>query len=280
MTKNRIDYPAGALSAYDSGGHSWMFEYPRLDMAVYDRYEEAIDTWEIGEVDLAEQALRDLIADYPEFIDVYHHLAMLLEASGREEEAFQMWQQVVQMGLECVGEGFEPGRDRLEWGYLDNRPFLRAYHGLGLAYLERGDRQKAFEIFRNILAMNPNDNQGIRGILADMALDLGKPEEVLALCDRYPNDAMEQLVYGRPLALLMLGREQEAKAALQEAVDLFPLIGEELIKETHEVPAGWSPEYVTMGGEDQAYDYWMEQGAHWVSTPGALELVRECLGKK
>lgn len=41
------------------------------------------------DIEFAEGRYRRLLSDYPEFIDVYHHLAMLLDVNDREEEAFR-----------------------------------------------------------------------------------------------------------------------------------------------------------------------------------------------
>jgi hypothetical protein len=54
------------------------------------------------------------------------------------------------------------------WGHLDNRPFLRALHGMALALwqLDRFEEaEQALEVL-NMLWLNPADNQGARELLA------------------------------------------------------------------------------------------------------------------
>jgi hypothetical protein len=123
--------------------------------------------------------------------------------------------------------------------------------------------------------MNPNDNQGNRALAVECNFQLGNPAAVLGICERYPNDALEQLVYGRALALFQLCRVPQAGKALRQAVRFYPLIAEELLKPRHRKPKGWSEERVTMGGQDQAYSYWKEQGKFWEQTPGALAWLQE-----
>ncbi len=258
----------------------WTFEYPRLEWEILELFHAAIDDWHAGEVVLAEETYRQLVADYPEFIDAHHHLALLLSETGREQKAFQLWQEVVALGLERLPQDFEMGRDLLPWLILENRPFLRAYHALGLGYLERGEAEKSLDIFNNILAMNPGDNQGIRALVVDCNLRLNRPADVLEICSRYHGDGMEQLVYGRVLALYQLGRKAEAEAALSDAVQLLPLVAQELVKNLHRKPHKLHPDYVTYGGADQAYYYWIEQGQYWENTPGAIEFVRLHLGPR
>lgn len=220
---------------------------------------------------------RALLAEYPEFIDVYQHLALLLDETGREEEALQLWREAVALGFGCLPESFSMGRDRLAWGYLDNRPFLRTYHSYGLWYLERGEVETALSIFSDILSLNPNDNQGVRGLVIQCYFGLGWPGRVLEVCGSYPDDIMESVLYGRPLALYQQGRQPEAKEALLEAIDHFPLIARELVKTRHRRPKDLRPDRITLGGADQAYYYWTEEGGFWKNTPGAIDLVRECL---
>jgi tetratricopeptide (TPR) repeat protein len=52
--------------------------------------------------------------------------------------------------------------DRLEWGWLENRCLLRIFQGMAEYYWECGAKYLAEDLFRRILTMNPNDNQGIR----------------------------------------------------------------------------------------------------------------------
>jgi tetratricopeptide (TPR) repeat protein len=278
MLKSKgISCPEGSILVTPLDDREWTFEYPRLAWEIYESFHDAIDEWQMGDVDSAEDTYRELIADYPEFIDVYHHLALLLSETGRGKEAFQIWREVVDFGLACLPLEFEAGRDRLSWLMLENRPFLRAYHGLGLEYLERGEVETALEIFDTILAMNPGDNQGVRALVVDCNLRLNRPDDVLAVCGQYPDDGMEQVIYGRVLALYQLGRKAEAENALGEAIDFLPLVAEEIVARRHTKPRNLRPGYVTHGGADQAYYYWTEQGAYWKNTPGAIGFVRDYL---
>jgi tetratricopeptide (TPR) repeat protein len=272
-----IRVPEGALLVIHGGGPDWMFQYPRLSLEVHEAFYDALEAWRIGDYTWAEEGFRDLIEVFPEFIDVHHHLALLLDETAREEEAFHLWHDVVALGLSCLPEGFQIGRDRLVWGILENRPFLRAYHALGLEYYERGKIEKALEIFEHLLAMNPSDNQGVRGLAIDCYFRLNRPHDVLALCERFPDDGMDVVLYGRPLALFRLGREAQAEESLREAIELLPLVAEELVKAQHEEPENLRPDRVTVGGADEAYYYWMEHGGHWEDPPGALDLVRRCI---
>jgi len=246
-------------------------------MTIYDVFEDAIESWRVGDIEYAEDRYRWLLSDYPEFIDVYHHLAMLLDETDRESEAFTLWQHTVQIGLERLPEAVRSGSGLLPWSFIDNRPFLRAYHGLALEILERGEVERALEAFLRLLAWNPNDNQGIRSLAVDCYFQLGQPEGVLEVCERFPEDGMEGVLYGRPLALYRLGEAERAREALAEAIEYLPLVAKELVKKSHRKPKGMCLDRVALWSPEQAYLYWKEQGRYWKQTPGALDLLREML---
>ena len=276
-TIERIEIPPGSIIVDQMGDRVWGFEYPRLEWEVLEEFHGAIDMAGMGDFVAAEELYRQLIDEYPEFIDVYHHLALLLSDTNRYEEAFAIWKEVVRLGMDCLPAAFEMGYDQLPWLDIENRPFLRAYHGLGLEYLERGEVEIALGFFNNLLAMNPNDNQGARALVIECQFDEGRPDEVLAVCDRYADDGMEQVLYGRALAMFQLGRLAEAEETLRSAIGWLPLVAKELVKSEHHPPEEMRKGYIIYGGADQAYMYWLDQGEYWENTPGALELVRRCL---
>ena len=154
-----------------------------------------------------------------------------------------------------------------------------AYDGLGLVYLEKKEVEKALSIFNNLLALNPNDNQGVRDLIVECNFALNRPEKVLRVCDKYPDDAMAHISYGRPLALFQLGKRDEAEKAMKNALKYLPLVAEELIKTKHKKPEGMMNGYITMGGPDEAYDYWKRVGKYWGDAEGAIDFVKECLRK-
>lgn len=56
----------------------------------------------------------------------------------------------------------------LAWSELNNRPFHRALHGLGLTWWQLGETKKAAAVFGNSLWTNPDDNQGIRYLVGQV----------------------------------------------------------------------------------------------------------------
>jgi len=68
----------------------------------------------------------------------------------------------VAIGERALPAGFS---GLLPWGLIDNRPFLRALHGLALCRWRLRDFDAARAICESLLWLNPDDNQGVRDII-------------------------------------------------------------------------------------------------------------------
>lgn len=57
---------------------------------------------------------------------------------------------------------------RMEWGDIDNRAYLRAIQYRADLHADDGEKERAVELYRLLLQLNPNDNQGVRYTLAGL----------------------------------------------------------------------------------------------------------------
>lgn len=106
----------------------------------------------------------------------------------------------------------------------------------------------------------------------------GRPADALAVCDRYPGDAPPGTLYGRVLALYLLGRRGEAVAALAHAKKRLPKVLKTLVAARPKPPA-MTPGMVTQGGDDEAWHYRLECRRSWEKCD-ALGWLREVAGRK
>jgi tetratricopeptide (TPR) repeat protein len=281
MKKNAMKASSTARAALeDLGNKEWRFaEFPHEVEIIFNDLLDARDYGSVTPADM-ERQLRGLLCEAPNFIDVYHHLAMFLEERGKGQEAQLLWAQAVNIGMQSFIEKFCADGNRLEWGWFENRPFLRAYHAFGLQYLDKGNIEMALSVFRTILALNPGDNQGIRALAVVCCLKLAMYKDVLKVCEDFSGDHMAETVYGRVLALYALKQMAKAEKALREAVVAMPLVAEELAKARHSRPRNLREGHYTVGGSDQAWYYWQEAGELWAQVPGAIEFVRGFLKGK
>ena len=62
---------------------------------------------------------------------------------------------------------------------------------------------------------------------------------------------------------------------MKRAIKSLPLVAEELLKDRQKAVRSEIPGCITVGGADQAYEYWKSFGGFWKQTPGALDLLRQ-----
>ncbi|MBM4446123.1 MAG: tetratricopeptide repeat protein [Chloroflexi bacterium] len=267
------------LKLYRVAPHEWEFVYPDIHDDLMDEFYRGCESYENGSLDQAEKVFQTVLAQMPDHLDAIHHLALVLSERNLIDEANKLWDQAVRIGRKAFPKDFKAGKDRLEWGWLENRPFLRCLHGLALARYYEGETEEAVRLFRELLSLNPNDNQGVRAMAEEALFKLGRFQDALKVTKQYPDDVMPETLYGRALALFKLGRQPEATAALREAIEYLPLVGMELLKTKHHLPKSARPGEVTVGGADEAYYYWEHWGQFWKEDTASLEWLREVVGQ-
>lgn len=239
--------------------NDWQFVWPRSSDKATELFYEALDYADAGKFDKATQLLNKAIELFPEHIDVLNHLSMF---SRNKKEAVELNEKAVNIGLNCFTEKFNEN-SLLEWGWTENRPFLRAYHNKGLIVLNQGKTDEAIKLFKQIISWNPNDNQGIRDLLADIYINNQKWEDMIKLSKKYPDDYDPSMNFGLALALYKKNEKEKAVQQLKKAYKNFPLCGKILLLENPKEPKPIMPGCISVGGPDQAYEFWKEQAKAW-----------------
>lgn len=161
----------------------------------------------------------------------------------------------------------------LPWSFVENRPALQLVAELVWIRRKQGRLTEARELAQWMVStLNPADNHGLRSDLVQMCFEQGDAEGVLAVCNRFPDDFLAVTLFGRPLALHGLGRDEEAARALRDAVRHKPHVLPMLLAANPKRPPT-NPANVTVGGKDEAWWYRDENRALW-ETAGALEWAR------
>jgi len=180
----------------------------------------------------------------------------------------------VRLGLDALPRKFSWNNSLLEWGHLENRPFLRAYFSLGLRLFEQGNVGEAQQIFTRLLSVNPNDNQGARYLLLECLLALENWQEVLRLIHQYSDERSPDMAYAKVLALLGQGEDVQAQQCLRDAVNAHPHVARELLKSRHVRPESRIPGAIMVGGDDEAFHYWERNKSYWAKDTNAYALLK------
>lgn len=258
--------------------NNWGFEEDStFTHEIFEKFDQALDIWRAGHDEDAERMLHAVVAECPNHIDAIHHLSLIYREQGRETEAYICCQAAVGIGLHALPKKFNWKTARMEWALLENRPFMRAYHNLGMWNLDNAMYDEAIEIFGRLLSMNPNDNQGVRYLLPYCWFEQDALSRIVTHCRKYRDDSAPEILYSEALALARLGRNEEALEALENCVVKLPLVGRELLKKRHPRPKSLLEGYISHGGPDQAYYYWKLFGKYWSGSESALELLRQVM---
>lgn len=123
--------------------------------------------------------------------------------------------------------------------------------------------------YRDMLRLNPNDNQGLRWTLADWLLaveDHGTLEKLLA---DYEEDAFADRPYTRTLLSFRQGDEVAAREALRKAWKANAHVPDLLLGISF-LPADPADSYV-LGSPEEAELYVARAAENWRATRGAIE---------
>lgn len=136
-----------------------------LTPSASDLYYDAMELLEAGTFKNAMEAAEILETAYqlePEnveiqvgFVHAYGVLCIHGSAHAHIEQAYRLTQEV-----------FPQWPKRLEWGFLENRAYLRAIHYKADLLCDQERPKEGLELRRLLLKLNPNDNQGIRYLVA------------------------------------------------------------------------------------------------------------------
>ncbi|TWH60285.1 ST7 protein [Desulfitobacterium sp. LBE] len=216
---------------------------------------------------LARKALR--VSPY--CADAYNLLAEKCELL---EERRELYTKGVAAGRMALGDSFFQEQAGHFWGYLETRPYMRALAGLSECLWKNGLRQEAIESYKELLRLNPNDNQGIRYILINCLLAEGLDGEAEKLLSTYPESSCFML-YSEALLSFRRLKHRKAEASLKEALLSNPHVPPYLLGSKH-LP--WSqPAYYSPGSIEEAVIYATDACTVWKNTPNALTWLAEKL---
>jgi tetratricopeptide (TPR) repeat protein len=147
----------------------------------------------------------------PDCVDAY---VLLAEEARGPEEARDLYVRAVEAGERVLGEvSFTDDLGHF-WEAIRTRPYMRARFGLAQCLEDLGQRDEAIHHYRELIRLNPGDNQGVRYVLVAALLHVGQDAEAGALLERYGREPTALWSYSR--ALHAFRREGDARAAREE----------------------------------------------------------------
>jgi tetratricopeptide (TPR) repeat protein len=231
------------------------------------------DAWETPSKKARLALARRALALSPDCADAYSVLAQ--DAAKTLDEKLRYYEEGVEAGERALGpEGFREFAGGF-WGVLETRPYMRARASLAECLWLKGERSAAIDHYQALLKLNPNDNQGLRYLLANCLLAENRLDELGELLRRYRSEVSANWLYNR--ALYFFRREgpgAKANRELRRSIRCNPFVPLYLLRQT-KLPRSL-PEFYSPGDPNEAVLYASGCQPSWDQTPYALDwLARE-----
>jgi len=211
---------------------------------------------------LARQAIRLC----PDCADAY---VILAEGCGDTGKAGELYAAGVEAGRRALGGTFFEENVGHFWGLLQTRPFMRALQGQAECLVGLGRQGDAVGHYRELLRLNPNDNQGVRHALLPLLIELGRDAEAEDLLKAYHQDVSAIWPYCRALlAFRSQGDTPASRTLLAAAVKANPHVPKCVLGQAE--LSDWPGSY-SLGSEEEAVFCAAQIGGAWEASAGALE---------
>jgi len=226
------------------------------------------DAWEAKSASRRISLAKKALQISPDCADAY---VLLAEQTARTfEEGIELYGKGVEAGERALGKECFREYEGHFWGFLETRPYMRARAGLARFLWLSGEKEDAVGHYKDMLRLNPGDNQGIRHALMTHLLDLRRLDDAEKLHRQYDDDGMADWAYSRALLhFLKEGASSTAHEALKTAVATNAHVPQFLFGKK-KVPSPL-PSYYGFGDENEAVLYLVDNAKLWRQIPGALD---------
>ena len=235
------------------------------------------DAWELNKKSERIRLAKKALSIFPDCADAYNILAA--DAAKSPEESREYYEKGMASARRTLGEKkFKDAKGHF-WGVLDTRPYMRSRAGLMQCFWDAGACDEAISHAREILKLNPNDNQGIRYILIAYLTNLERYDELGKFMNGcgYRNDCAADWLYTRALlSFVKKGDTEKSRRELASALEMNRHVPKYLTGKKA-IPL-ILPDSVTMGGEDEAFCYAAANINAWKKAQGALDWLKTQAG--
>jgi len=232
----------------------------------YEAQDLIYDAWEATGTRRAALARRAL-GLWSDCADAY---VLLAQAASSLEEARELLEMGVAAGERALGRRVFREEVGDFWLIFETRPYMRARATLAATLWRLGRREEAVAHQRELMRLNPRDNQGLRYRQANWLLALACYDELDQLFAAHAGEGSAPgFAYTRALAAFARAdADVQAHALLANARQLNPHIPAYLTGRKR-LPRK-RPAYTVFGEESEAVDYAAGASELWGSVPGAL----------
>jgi tetratricopeptide (TPR) repeat protein len=241
---------------------------PVKNPAADDTFDEGMEHWWAGNRRRAVTSFRRALELDPQHADAHNHLGIVSLEARKLKAAEQHFRAAIDGGQRHLErEGAE-----VHWGFIENRPYLRGLANLALVLAEQKKWAEALAIHKQMLKLNPNDNQGVRYLIGPECLRGGDDDGAI---EAFQKSLHEEVGCAFGLALAKLrahGSSAEIGEALLTGFAANRYVAPMLLGETWERLDAFHG--TSMAEPEWAHDVIVAQADLWQAVARGAELLR------
>ena len=209
----------------------------------------------------------------PDNADAYNYLASV---ENDVDKALALYRQAVEAGERALGEEFIQENKGHFWGLFETRPYMRAKAGVAGCLYAKNRVNATIEVYREMIELNPNDNQGVRYLLATILLSKKDLSDYESFVKKYEGEDSALWHYNNALYhFKKMGKSAKSDGELMKAYKFNPYVMEFMLG-LKELPEEM-PQFIGRGDENEAVAYIFDAIHTWGKTDGALNWMYEFL---
>lgn len=241
---------------------------PVTNRAADDTFDGGMEHWWAGDRRRAVKSFRRAIELDPRHADAHNHLGIVSLEARKLKAAEQHFRAAIEGGQRHL----ERNGAEVDWGFIENRPYLRGLANLALVLTEQKKWAEALAIHKQMLKLNPNDNQGVRWLIGVECLLVGDNDGAIEAFQRCLDEEVG-CAFGLALAKLRaLGPAADVGEALLVGFAANRYVAPMLLGETWERLDAFHG--TNMAEPEWAHDVIAAQGDIWQTVPRGAELLR------
>ena len=210
----------------------------------------------------------------PDCIEAYYFLADMQETP---EKVVAMFDKGIAIGRKLFGGDFLEANRGHFWGINATRPFMQCLYQKAFFLLMMKKTDEGISILKEMIELNPHDNQGARYLLfSALAMSPTPDVEYFKTLDKlYADDDSTQVLY--PRALFAFKTEGNSAAARKKVIKAYkanPFVIDLLLDDEYQLAltGGYSP-----GSKEEAEEYLLYGLLTWFSNMDALEWMLDTI---
>ncbi|NEZ46339.1 hypothetical protein FDF74_03820 [Clostridium niameyense] len=197
------------------------------------------------------------------------YILLAAEDDIKNEEREKLLEEALIVAKNIIGKrNFEKCKGKF-WKMYETRPYMMAKFELAYLLWNMGEREKAIEHLKEMLNLNPDDNQGVRTVLVKWLIIQDDDRCAEKILERYKEDYFASVIYNKALLNFKMGKIHKANLILEEAIEANPYVPDYIIG-NKKVPE-FLPIYVGIGDEREAMFYAYECLSIWEKVDGAIK---------